>query len=105
MENEKSFRDPNLVHYHPSPAEEEQGDNQARKKARTDQSNEPERTEEELEAIPDPEDSTNERFILKREKNRPKSSVNGSYHMPSARPIFTMKGHTAFLTFAIKSFS
>ncbi len=43
--------------------------------------------------------------LIKRIRNRPQSSVNGNYHMHAGRPVFTMKGHTAFLTFAIKSCS
>eukprot|EP01038_Epipyxis_sp_PR26KG_P005018 gene5018-7005_t len=40
--------------------------------------------------------------LANRIKNRPKSCVNGVYKMNVARPIPSMKGHTAFLTFAIK---
>jgi hypothetical protein len=38
----------------------------------------------------------------KRAWNRPKSSVNGLYKIPIARPIYSMKGHSAFLTFAVR---
>jgi hypothetical protein len=43
--------------------------------------------------------------LSKRIRNRPKTNINGYYEMSCARPIFSMKGHTAFLTFAIKSTS
>lgn len=39
--------------------------------------------------------------LQNRIKNRPVSSVNGSYEMHIARPLGSMKGHTAFLTFAV----
>lgn len=42
------------------------------------------------------------RNLNKRIMNRPKSSVNGVYESFVARPLFTMKGHTAFLTFAVR---
>eukprot|EP01039_Chlorochromonas_danica_P010161 gene10161-11245_t len=45
-----------------------------------------------------------EEVLTKRERNRPKSSVCGSYTSCMARPIFTMKGHTAFLTFAVRPY-
>lgn len=45
-----------------------------------------------------------EEALTKRERNRPKSSVSGSYTSCMARPIFTMKGHTAFLTFAVRPY-
>lgn len=35
-------------------------------------------------------------------RNQPRSSVNGTYSMAVARSIPSMKGHTAFLTFAIR---
>jgi hypothetical protein len=41
------------------------------------------------------------RTLQNRIKNRPVSSVNGTYEMHIARPIAGMKGHTAFLTFAV----
>jgi len=46
---------------------------------------------------------TDEQFISlqNRIKNRPVSAVNGTYEMHIARPISGMKGHTAFLTFAV----
>lgn len=34
-------------------------------------------------------------------KNLPKAAVNGQYTMHIARPLTQMKGHTAFLTFAV----
>lgn len=34
--------------------------------------------------------------------NRPRSAVNGVYSMAVARPVSSMKGHTAFLTFAVR---
>lgn len=37
-----------------------------------------------------------------RERNRPKSSVSGWCTSSVARPLFSMKGHTAFLTFAVR---
>ncbi|RYH28930.1 hypothetical protein EON65_10300 [archaeon] len=39
----------------------------------------------------------------KRIMNRPKPAINGTYTSFVARPICSMKGHTAFLTFAIRS--
>jgi len=46
---------------------------------------------------------SDEQFISlqNRIKNRPVSAVNGTYEMHIARPISGMKGHTAFLTFAV----
>jgi hypothetical protein len=41
------------------------------------------------------------RTLQNRIKNRPVSAVNGSYEMHISRPIAGMKGHTAFLTFAV----
>ena len=41
------------------------------------------------------------RSLQNRIKNRPVSNVNGSYEMHIARPVAGMKGHTAFLTFAV----
>lgn len=38
--------------------------------------------------------------LQSRIRNRPYSAVNGSYEMHLARPVSSMKGHTAFLTFA-----
>jgi len=38
--------------------------------------------------------------LQNRIRNRPYSAVNGSYEMHMARPLSSMKGHTAFLTFA-----
>lgn len=48
-------------------------------------------------------DMTDAQFqtLQNRIKNRPVSSVNGSYEMHTARPLGSMKGHTAFLTFAV----
>lgn len=40
--------------------------------------------------------------VHRRLLNRPKSSVNGVHCMAVARPVSTMKGHTAFLTFAVR---
>lgn len=40
--------------------------------------------------------------IHRRILNRPKSAVNGVYSMAVARPVSSMKGHTAFLTFAVR---
>lgn len=45
------------------------------------------------------------RTLQNRIKNRPVSSVNGTYEMHIARPIAGMKGHTAFLTFAVAPLS
>lgn len=47
------------------------------------------------------EDEVRERRRLNRIKNRPRSAVNGTYSMQVARPLQSMKGHTAFLTFAV----
>lgn len=46
---------------------------------------------------------TDEQFrsLQNRIKNRPVTSVNGTYEMHISRPIAGMKGHTAFLTFAV----
>lgn len=38
--------------------------------------------------------------LQNRIRNRPYSAVNGSYEMHLARPVASMKGHTAYLTFA-----
>lgn len=48
-------------------------------------------------------DMTDAQFLnlQNRIKNRPVSAVNGSYEMHIARPLGSMKGHTAFLTFAV----
>ena len=40
--------------------------------------------------------------VHRRILNRPKSAVNGVYSMAVARPVSSMKGHTAFLTFAVR---
>jgi hypothetical protein len=122
LANEKSFRDPNLTHYHPiipkentknnnNNVDEEHEEENQRKKQKTDSSQvQPEEEGKTDNAIIGEEgnnniDSMDADYISKRAKNRPKSSVNGTYEMPAARSIFMMKGHTAFLTFAIKSFS
>ncbi len=65
---------------------------QSSKQARLDltQSMSPEEKQEEPVAI-------NRRVL-----NRPKSAVNGVYSMAVARPVSSMKGHTAFLTFAVR---
>jgi hypothetical protein len=126
LANEKSFRDPNLTHYHPiipkeytknsnnNNVDDEHEEENQRKRQKTD-SSQVQQEEEEGEGKADNAmigeegnnniDSTDADHISKRAKNRPKSSVNGTYEMPAARSIFMMKGHTAFLTFAIKSFS
>jgi hypothetical protein len=39
--------------------------------------------------------------LQNRIRNRPTSAVNGTYQMHVARPLSSMKGHTAFLTFAM----
>ena len=66
------------------------------------------KVEENVEAEPHEEvynqnGMTDEQFISlqNRIKNRPVSAVNGTYEMHIARPISGMKGHTAFLTFAV----
>ena len=41
--------------------------------------------------------------VHRRVLNRPRSAVNGVYSMAVARPVSSMKGHTAFLTFAVRS--
>jgi hypothetical protein len=127
LANEKSFRDPNLTHYHPiipkentknssnnndnNNVDEEHEEENQRKKQKTDSSQVQQEGEGKADhAIIGEEgnnniDSVDADYISKRAKNRPKSSVNGTYEMPAARSIFMMKGHTAFLTFAIKSFS
>jgi hypothetical protein len=48
-------------------------------------------------------DLSDEKFLSlqNRIKNRPVSSVNGTYEMHISRPLTGMKGHTAFLTFAV----
>lgn len=43
--------------------------------------------------------------LLRRLLNRPLPSVSGSYTMHVARPFPTSKGHTAFLTFAVRPIS
>ena len=47
-------------------------------------------------------DLSDEQFLSlqSRIRNRPYSAVIGSYDMHVARPMASMKGHTAFLTFA-----
>lgn len=39
--------------------------------------------------------------LMRRTANQPKSSVNGTHSVKIARPVQSMKGHTAFLTFAM----
>ena len=48
-----------------------------------------------------PEEQIGETGLDRRIRNRPKSSVTGMYKVNVARPLNSMKGHTAFLTFAI----
>ncbi len=50
---------------------------------------------------PFPELTDHEYQLMRRCANQPKSSVNGTHSMKIARPVGTMKGHTAFLTFAV----
>lgn len=50
---------------------------------------------------PEAKSAASIRSMNNRIRNRPKSSVSGSYQMQIARPITIMKGHTAFLTFAV----
>jgi hypothetical protein len=60
----------------------------------------------EIDDTKEQEDGVDENpHLLKRIRNRPKTNINGYYEMSCARPIFSMKGHTAFLTFAIKATS
>lgn len=42
--------------------------------------------------------------INRRIQNQPKTNITGSYEMQVARPLFQMKGHTAFLTFAVRPY-
>lgn len=48
-------------------------------------------------------DNSYEARMNKRIMNRPKAAINGTYTSFVARPIASMKGHTAFLTFAIRN--
>jgi hypothetical protein len=122
--SEKSTRDPNLEHYHSKESKsieaeitevlESQSKRQKLDHHRAsdnninnDEAKEGKHDAEEMEGEGD-EEIDEEKFqqqLSNRIRNRPKSSVNGIYQMHSGRPIFTMKGHTAFLTFAIRSFS
>lgn len=66
-----------------------------------DQSNKRQRTEEVVDGATT-DANTAPRMSL-RKLNCPKSAVTGDYTMQVARPLLNMKGHTAFLTFAIRS--
>ena len=124
--NEKSTRDPNLEHYHSKDSKSieteitEVLESQSKRRkldhpsdnlnneGSKESNHDAEEMEENKADGEDDEHVDEEKFqqqLSNRIRNRPKSSVNGTYQMHSGRPIFTMKGHTAFLTFAIRSFS
>lgn len=64
---------------------------------------EPEESETVVDEVYNQNALSDEQFISlqNRIKNRPVSAVNGTYEMHIARPVSGMKGHTAFLTFAV----
>lgn len=118
IENEKSTRDPELFHYHYQPKTKRTEEDQGRestvlkeaeevenpsKRRKLENSCEEKQVDEATRETPREEEVPSS--LSRRIQNRPQSSVNGTFQMICGRPIFSMKGHTAFLTFAIKSCS
>lgn len=75
------------------------------KEENTNDENSEKENEDEAEEEDEDKESDLPNSLINRIKNCPKPSVNGAYSMHCARPVSTMKSHTAFLTFASRSLS